>query len=263
MKRTALGIYGAKFFALMQMRHQGRVTLGELQAALGLTASQEKTLLMRLARNGYIFRLQRGIYLVPSYIPSGGSWQPNELYIIAQYMEIQQASYFISGQYAFHYYGLSQQLAAQLTVYNNKISGIKKFGRISMKFIKIPRKQVTGYMAVNIGNDLGEVNIATLERTVLDAINDSRYRLLPEAYTWLEQHAQQPKFLKQFFELVLTCAKKNTIRRVGYYLENKGFLTGLEKLSELVQPSTAWVQLVSNNSYKGINNKKWGIIDNA
>jgi hypothetical protein len=78
MKRS-LGPQESLFFALMQMRGQRTVRTGELIGPMGITSQQEEELLRRLARGRLIARVRRGLYLIPSRLPVGGSWSPDEV----------------------------------------------------------------------------------------------------------------------------------------------------------------------------------------
>jgi len=262
--KSALGPLGSKFFSLMQAREQNQVKLGELQTALKLTPDQERTLLKRLAVKGYIFRLQKGIYLIPKRLPAGGPWRPNDYYIIDQFMKLHDAIYYIGGMSAVYYHELIQQTVNQFTVYNDQYSGKKSFGHFSVIFIKTKSQNITGFLTVDVPNN-GKVNIATLARTVLDLIQHwSRYQLLEEAYSWLEQFNSTKTFLDDLIELTTHCANQATIRRVGYCLEKFG--TSDKKLLPLTQQlgeTKSYIPLFPNLEIKGDKNKKWSIIENG
>ncbi len=262
--QTSLGPLGSKFFALMQMKNQKIVRLGELQKPLGLSDIQERKLLQRLADNGYLLRLQRGIYLVPPTIPAGGYWRPNEYYIIDKFMQIHKAKYYISGMAAFNYHNLTEQIANQYTVYNDKISGIKKFGTLAVQFIKISENRITGFIEISLAND-EKAYIASLARTILDTINDwKRYQKITEAYAWLSQYKKDNELMSEFIQLTQSCANMNATRRIGYTLEGLGLsekqVLPLYKKLKSIQ---SWVPLIPNISARGTAIKKWRIIDNA
>lgn len=263
-KKSALGPLGSKFFSLMQARRQTLVRQGDLRIPLGLTPSQEHTLLKRLTANGYLFRLQRGVFLVPKTLPTGGFWRPNDYYIIDQYMKVLGAKYYIGGFSAIYYHGLTQQMPNQFTIYNDKFSGNRHFGKLAVSFIKIRTKHIAGYTTITIPN-YETTNIATKERALLDLIQDwSRYRLLEEAFAWLEQDYQADKFLRAFIRLTVNHANQNTIRRIGYYLEKLGVSSKkLKPLLKQLNIIKAYVFLLPNLKNKGKKDKKWRIIDNA
>ncbi|MGE3919951.1 MAG: DUF6088 family protein [Gammaproteobacteria bacterium] len=221
-KTFALGPLGSKFFSLMQARHQTLIRQGELQSALGLTPAQEQTLLKRLAGKGFLLRLQRGIYLVPKTLPTRGFWRPNDYYIIHQYMKILNAKYYIGGLNAIYHHGLTEQIPNQFTVYNNKYSGKRSFGKLNISFIKNDSANIVGFESKSIPN-CGSVNIATKAKTIIDLIQDwKRYHLIESAFEWLEQACNDSNFLKDFIQLAAKHTNNNTMRRIGYYLEKLG-----------------------------------------
>lgn len=75
---VALGALETQLLAYCQMRGRLAVRSEEVSEALGLTPTQTRELLSRLSRRGLIARVRRGLYLVPSRIPPGGRWSPNE-----------------------------------------------------------------------------------------------------------------------------------------------------------------------------------------
>src|SRR3990167_1860819 len=261
--RPSLGPLGSNFFAYMQVKGKELVRLGELQEPLGLSAFQEQKLLQRLADKGYLIRLKRGVYLVPQKIPPGGFLRPSEYYVIAKYMEVQNAKYYVSGLAAFNYHGLSHQIANQYVVYNNKISGLKNIDQIAIRFIKTSEKNITGTHLITIKNI--NVPIASLEKSVLDVINDwQRYQILAKAYEWLKKYKKNKKFINEFIRLTLLCANNNAIRRIGYYLEKLG--VNKQKLSPLLKKLNSiqsWIILIPKQQQKGKTNNKWRIIDNV
>lgn len=266
-KKTSLGHLGTQFFAYAQTRHLDIVSLGELQKPLGLSALQERRLLEKLNKDGFIFRLQRGVYMVlPEKIPAGGFWRPNDYLIITKYMGLHKANYFMGGLIAFSHHRFSTQIPNQLTVYNDKISGLKKFGKLAVWFIKIDSRRIIGFDKLIIpSTNQQTVNIAKLARTILDAIIDwKRYQILPEAYEWLKKHYPDKEFLKDFIELTSKLANNNALRRIGFYLEQLGAdEKTLAPLSKKIKPTKAWIALIPNKNRKGKTNKKWRVIDNA
>lgn len=263
-KQSSLGPLGTKFFSLMQARGQTLIRLGELQELLNLTSGQEHSLLKRLVNNGYLLRLKKGVYLIPKQLTPGGAWRPNDYYIIDQYMRVLRAKYYISGFNAVYYHGLTQQVPNQFIVYNDKYSGKRNFGQLTVSFIKIKSEQIVGFKTIEVRNN-NSVNIATLAKTLLDLIQDwTRYQMLEEAYNWLNQYSKDDVFLKELIYLTANYGNKNTIRRIGYYLEKTGINS--KKLMSLIKqltPIKGYVPLFPNSIIKGKKNKKWQVIDNA
>ena len=71
-----LGNLSSRFFAYVQLKKKDIVRTGELLPILDITESQERDLFRRLAGSGWIVRIMRGVYLVPSRIPAGGRYSP-------------------------------------------------------------------------------------------------------------------------------------------------------------------------------------------
>ena len=76
--KTTLGKQETQLLAYLQMHKQQTVKMGELTGPLQLTKEQEWELFSRMARGGLIARVRPGLYLVPSQLPLGGSWNPDE-----------------------------------------------------------------------------------------------------------------------------------------------------------------------------------------
>ena len=68
-----LGPLETRFFAYVQGEGLRTVETGDVARVLGLTALQERKLLSRLARSGWIARVRRGLYLVPPTLPANAS----------------------------------------------------------------------------------------------------------------------------------------------------------------------------------------------
>lgn len=260
----SLGSLGSKLFAYTQMKGLDVIHLGDLQEPLGLTATQEHALLKRLAENGFALRLKRGIYLIPTKIPAGGGWQPNAYYITAKYMQTLEAKYYIGGMTAFHHYGFIQQVPNDIYVYNNKISGKRYIGKQRIVFIKKPENYLEGYSDITLPQGI-TVHFASLARTLMDAINDwSRYNSLPDAYNWVAKYVNDSKMIEELINETSNFANKQTVRRIGYFLESAGIRSdALNKLNRKLKATSAWVLLNPRGGYKGKTNNKWRVINNV
>jgi len=164
---ASLGKLGTQFFALMQMKEQEILHLGEIQQVLGLSATQERDLLSSLDEKGFIIRLKRGVYLIPRKIPPGGYWQPSSYYLISQFMKIMGANYHIGGINAMLYHRLTEQVPNTMTVYNDKISGKRNIGSLTVFFTKIDQKQICeiDHFTIPQGNIIPMSNLMhTLQR---------------------------------------------------------------------------------------------------
>lgn len=253
-----------QLFAYTQMREKSILILGELHSAWGISLKQEKALLSRLTKRKTIIRLKRGVYLVPQKVPPGGMWQPDPLYLISILMEVIKANYYISGLYAFNYYGLSEQIPNIITIYNDKLSAKKKLGSLVIQLIKVPKKKIGCITDIALKENRN-VKIASLNRTILDAVMDwNRFGTLPIAYEWIEKNINKNDFLKNFIETTIKYGNISARRRIGYFLYKKNFSLRLIKpLLQSLPTTTNWVLLNPYDDYKGTTNKEWRIIDNV
>lgn len=253
-----------KLFAYIQMTKKEIIRQGELQEVFNISLKQEQNFLSRLTKKSTIIRLLPGIYLVPQKIPPGGKWQPDALYVISQFMKVVNANYYVSGLYAFNYYGLSEQIPNKLTVYNDKISAAKKFGLLDVKFIKIPTIRIGNPERIEL-TQTSYANISSLSRTIIDALRDwKRFGTMPTALEWIDQYLSDIDILKQIVRDTIKFGNISSQRRIGYYLFKK---TSNKKLVEPIlnklKPTQNWVPLNPVGPSNGITNKTWRIIDNV
>src|SRR5207247_7824846 len=113
------------------------ILAGELTKPLQISAIQERKLLSRLAKAGLIARVWRGLYLVPSKLPLGGVWTPDEILALNTLMNEQKGRYQICGANAFNRYGFDEQIPNRVYAYNNRLSGDRRIGSVSLTLIKV------------------------------------------------------------------------------------------------------------------------------
>ncbi|MEA3508349.1 MAG: type IV toxin-antitoxin system AbiEi family antitoxin domain-containing protein, partial [Synergistota bacterium] len=135
--KTRLGQMESQLLAYAQMRGMKTVRFGDLAEPLGLTRSQERYLLSRLAKAGTIARVQRGLYLLPPRLPLGGVWDPGEALALTALMEEQKARFQVCGPNAFNRYGFDEQIPVRTYAYNTRISGDRVIGKVALTLIKV------------------------------------------------------------------------------------------------------------------------------
>lgn len=253
-----------QFFAYMQMREKEIFHLGELQAAWGISSKQEKNLLSRLVKRKTIIRLKREIYLVPRKIPPGGMWQPDSLYLVSLLMEVLKANYYIGGLYAFNYYGLSEQVPAMITIYNDKRSLRKKLGTLSIQLIKTPTYQIGDFINIKLKENRN-AKIASLSRTILGAVMDwNRFGTLPIAFEWIKKHIDEKDFIRELIKATIKYGNISSKRRIGYFLDKEiQSPNSIKPLLKSIPITKNWVLLDPYGDSKGVTNKIWRIIDNV
>ena len=133
-----IGRMEAQFLAYAQMRKLRTVRLGDLpRTMLRLAADQERKLLSRLSRKRMIARVRRGLYLIPPRLPLGGALTPDEILAINTLIEDRDGCYQICGPNAFNRYGYDEQVPNRIYAYNNRISGDRTIGSITLTLIKV------------------------------------------------------------------------------------------------------------------------------
>ncbi len=260
---ASLGKLGTQFFALMQMKGLEILHLGETQEWLGLSARQERDLLSTLDKKGFIIRLKRGVYLIPKKIPPGGYWQPSSYYLISQFMKIMEAKYYIGGTNAMHHHGLTEQVPNTMTIYNDKISGRRNIGSLTVFFTKTDPKKICAldHFTIPQGHTIPVSNLA---HTLIDLVKYwKKHNAIDIAYNYIKNRKDDQKLLKQLIKTVIQCGNTGTKRRVGYYIykltNDKRLIAGLLKSL----PSTkSWTHLFPNTKPRGTTIEIWGIIDN-
>lgn len=267
MKRPGpeLGQLSSKFFAYVQLKKKDTIRTGELTAALGVTESQERNLLYRLADSGWIVRLKRGVYLVPPRIPAGGKYSPGVALVLQKLMEENNGRYQICGPTAFNFYGLDDQIPTVTYVYNNRISGSRTVGTLAFQFIKVADVRLGATNAVRT-REGDEVIYSSRIRTLMDAVYDwSRFNSLPRGYEWIRQEVgQNPKLAPELVDATAQFGNQATIRRIGYLLDTQEQPSRIIKRLQLkLSESEALIPWIPSKSTKGKINRKWGIIVNG
>lgn len=196
-------------------------------------------------------------------MPPGGKWQPDSFYLISKFIKVIGASYYIGGLFTFNHYGLTNQLANEITIYNDRLSGKKKLGILSIQLIKIASSQIGEPAILTFEN--GEVNISTLSRTILDAIKDwGRFNTLPIAFEWIKKNIQDDNFISELIADTVRYGNMSSKRRIGYFLytqtHNKELVKSIKKT---LTASKSWLPLNPQGGTKGQTNKEWRIIDNV
>lgn len=260
----SLGNLETSFFSWIQLRTIRIVKNGMFSAVSGISSKQETELLNRLAGKSLIVRLQKGIYLVPTRIPPGGKWMPDEYEVIDFYMKTIESNYQIGGFSIFNYYGFENQISNSIFVYNTKISGQKKIGVYNITFIKTDNSKI-GNCEIVINSSGVKAKITNKARTLFDAVYDySRYNSIPKAYEWIKESIKNDSNLgEKIIQTTLRYGNQGTIRRIGYILDK--YFPDTEKISELEEKlsrSKEPISLIPNSSRKGTINKKWRIIAN-
>ena len=150
---------------------------------MGLSPTQARSLLSRLARRRLVARVRRDLYLLPRRIPPGGRWSPSEFLALATLMADRQADYQICGPATFHRYGWDSQVPQRLDVYNTAVSGIRQIGAATFCLIQVAPERLGGTEVVPTPDGVDAV-YSSRARSLVDALYDwSRFGSLPAPMT--------------------------------------------------------------------------------
>jgi predicted transcriptional regulator of viral defense system len=263
MKRK-LGILETQFFAYAQMRKLRTVRTGDLTTSmLRVTADQERRLLSRLSRGGLIARVRQGLYLVPSQLPLGGAWTPNEGVALNTLMEDRGGRYQICGPNAFNRYGFDEQIPTRVYAYNNRISGKRTIGSGVLMLTKVADERLG--LTDEVTFKEGTVFYCSRVRTLVDSVYDwSRFSSLPQGYEWIRRElAAKRVSAPELVNATLRYGDTGTVRRMGVLLEAEGIeSTLLRKLERNLRPTSGWIPWIPSKPKRGILNRRWGVVIN-
>jgi len=262
--KKGLGQAETRLFAYVQMRGLQIIRAGELTKPLQISAIQERKLLSRLAKAGLIARVWRGLYLVPSKLPLGGVWTPDEILALNTVMNEQKGRYQICGANAFNRYGFDEQIPTRVYAYNNRLSGDRRIGSVSLTLIKVADERLGDTEQVDTVE--GETAVySSRVRTLLDAVYDwSRFNSLPRAYEWIRKELKAKRVTPaELVSMTLKYGDIGTIRRMGALLEREGVSNPLLKTLEKALPQTSSsIPWIPTNPKRGMVNRRWGVVIN-
>ncbi len=260
-----LGQLESAALAYVQMRNLRVVGSGYLAAALRITAKQERELLSRMARNGMIAKVRKGLYLFPDKLPLGGIWTPDEAAAINALMADKRARYQITGPSAFNRYGYDEQIALRITLYNDALSGARAIGPVNLALIKVDGERLGDTEQFETPG--GETLIySSRVRTLVDAVYDwPRFDSLPRAYEWIKRDVNAGRIaLNDLAEATVRYGNRGTIRRIGALLEQMNVEDRiLNRLRRRLTPSTVKIPFVPERPVRGVLLKRWGVVVNV
>ena len=262
--KTTLGQQETQLLAYLQLRKLRTVRTGELTGPLQITRDQERELFRRMSRGGLIARVRPGLYLVPSQLPLGGSWSPDEVLALNTLMEDSKAKYQICGANAFNRYGFDEQVPTRVYAYNNRISGDRKIGSVELTLIEVGDRRLGDTEMVETLEGAKAI-YSSRARTLLDAVYDwSRFNTLPRAYEWIRKELKTKRVTPaELVAVTLKYGDIGTIRRMGALLEREGVPSALlKKLEKSLPKTSSLIPWIPTKPKRGTVNRRWGVIIN-
>ena len=259
-----LGNLERLLFAYAQMRRLRELRTGDLTSPLGITPKQERELLSRLARSGLIAKVRRGLYLVPSRLPLGTRWTPDEALALNTLMADRGGRYQICGPNTFNRYGFDNQVPIRVYAYNNRISGDRTIGAVALTLIKVADSRLGDTEEERTSE--GELAVySSRVHTLLDAVYDwSRFNSLPRGYAWIKDDLAAGRVsAAALVRVTLRYGDFSAIRRMGALLEREGIGDGLlRRLERAFSRPTSVIPWIPRRPRTGIINRRWGVLLN-
>ena len=264
-----IGELEVQALAYLQARKLTLISAGNLAGVFRWKAEQERKVLSQLARKGLIARVRRGLYLAPDRLPVGGKWNPSEMLVLKTLIEDSGGKYQISGPNTFQRYGWTEQIPNRVYAYNNRISGEREIGPVSLTLIEVGDDRLGSTEVVRTPEGLAIV-YASKSRSLVDAVYDwSRFNTLPHAYEWIEREvANEDGFAAEIVQNTIRYSNQGTIRRIGSILERLSVQEPLlRRMERALRPSSSFIALDPTSEKRGKpgglkTSRRWGVIFN-
>jgi len=261
MERT-LSDNEAKVVLDIEWRNQKTITLNELRQALGVSEVYARKLAHGLVKKGWFERLRPGLFLL---VPAGrgreGVADMNPLAAGA----VLVSPYFYSFGTACTHHGLTEQVFSEVYLACQEHRRPETIRDKRYVFVHVPEQRFFGFEEIAV---LGQaVQMATVERAVLDAIDRPRYaggigevsRIVgraPGKVSWSELTALARKW-----------GSSALVQRLGYFVDLHGVDVPdpvRNSFLELVRPKSK-IQLGSRRKWgsSGKLVRPWNVIENV
>ncbi len=262
--KSKIGRQEAQVLAYAQMRKLRVVRTGDLREPLNLNARQERKVLSRLSQAGMIARVWRGVYLVPPRLPLGGKWSPGEFLALDTLMATLGGKFQVCGPNAFNRYGWDEQVPNRLYACNNRISGERRVGSVTLMLIRVADKRL-GDTDTFQTPDGAKAVYASRVRSLVDAVYDwSRFSGIPRGYEWIRRELKTKRVSAvALVKCTLRYGDTGTIRRMGVLLERAGVAeASLRKLARALPPTSSPIPWLPHAAKRGLINQRWGVVEN-
>jgi predicted transcriptional regulator of viral defense system len=261
MERT-LSQNEAKVVLDLEWRGQRTVTLAELREQLSASEGYARLLAHRLVKKGWFERLRPGLFqLVPAQRGREGVADTHPLTAGAALVD----PYFFSHGTACTHHGLTEQAFAEVYLACQERRRTETIRGKRYVFVYVPEKHFFGFEETLV---LGQpVQMATLERALLDAIERPRYAGGIGEVSRIAARAAPRVSWDALLDLLRKWCSSALVQRVGYFLDLHGGAVpseAREALLELVLPSSK-IQLGSRRKWgtSGKLVRPWNVVENV
>jgi len=204
----------AKVILDLEWRGESTTTLAELRQALGASEGYARYLAHRLVKKGWLERLRPGLFrLVPAHRGREGVADTNPLAAGAMLI----SPYFFSCGTACTHHGLTEQAFAEVYLACQERRRPKIIRGKRYVFVYVPEDRFFGFEENMV---LGEaIQMATLERALLDAIDRPRYAGGIGEVSNVAARAAARVSWEELLELARRWRSSALVQRLGYFLD--------------------------------------------
>lgn len=212
---TSPGPMAGRLLTTLAQRDRYLFTSQDARRMLHRSALATNKLLHRLARDGYVQRLEKGKFLLNAPAPNGIPTTGHE-FLIA--MGLVQPSY-IAYWTALHYHGLTEQMANVVFVATTKQKRAIKVHGVTYQFVTLAQRKFFGIETQHIEGR--PFRISDPERTLVDCFAHPEYcGGMVEAAKGLRQALEEQRLdLDELTRYALRLGNRAVLKRMGYLIE--------------------------------------------
>jgi predicted transcriptional regulator of viral defense system len=252
----------ARLILDLEWRGKRSISLTELQAALGISDAYARYLAHRLVKKGWLERLRPGLFHLIS--ADRGVEGVADTHPLAVGLALPDRSFFSFGTACTHH-GFTEQVFSE--VYVAAVGRPRSLVIRGKRYVLVPMSEdrFFGFEETPV---LGQpVQMATRERTLLDALDRPRYAGgIGEVSRIVRRAATQVSWTR-LIRLLRRWDESALVQRLGYLLELNGVELPIEtrdRLHRLVRPRVK-VHLGSRRQWgsRGRLDRTWNVIENV
>ncbi len=250
-RNTRLGGRELQLLFELEQRKDFIFTFQDAKKILGTSDASVKNVLKRLKKKNRVIRLHRGVYLfAPMKSGPKGHWSEHAFALVP--FLVKTKDYYVSFVTAMNYWGMTEQIPR--TVYVVLRRQKKPLEAQSSKFIFVKKPRLGEYEKFNVSG--AEVNLASREQTIIDALLFPQYSLGIEEVTKAIVYSQKELNWTKLIFLAKE-EKKVVQQRLGYVLD----LLKLSKYSKKLKGNFADFAWLDPSYAKKVltRDKKWGL----
>ena len=258
--RHVLGERGSALLERIQRSGRAVVRVDRDHDIFRENDNAERLALTRLAKGGWLVRLEKGAYVVPG---PGRTRRHGQLAIAADWLDGEP--YAITGFFALAHWDLTNQPPTTMDVLLPRFKDNVEFGGTLFRFIQAPAARLTGASAreVDVPGARARARIVAPERALVDALA-GRYASDIETINDAFERGFRLGTLRRARLLgELTAAPAVAARRLGWIAEHRGAKDLAAKLDALVGNHGYAPVDPSRSVGNARRNTRWRLLENT